>query len=77
MRCIYVEDVEGEQGLELSLEEDQKLNLVGLVKSRFQMAEDSRKPHEERWIQDIKTLEGYMENVLSLENQKSLEYLLK
>ena len=45
--AIYVEEVEGEQGLELSLEEDQKLNLAGLIKSRFQAAEDARRSGNE------------------------------
>ena len=71
--AIYVEEVEGEQGLELSLAENQKLNLAGLIKNRFQAAEDARSSHE----QAIKTLEDFTENELSLENQKSLEYLLK
>ena len=29
--AIYVEEVDGEHGLNLSLEEDQKLNLAGLI----------------------------------------------
>ena len=41
--ALYFEEVEGEEGLELSLEEDQKLNLAGIIKSRFQAAEDARR----------------------------------
>ena len=70
--AIYVAPVEGEQGLELSLEEDQKLNLVGLVKSRFQMAEDSRKPHEDRWIAGYQNFRGlYGKRVKFRESEKS------
>ena len=35
---IY-EEVEGEAGKNLSLEEDQQLNLVGIIKSRFDMCD--------------------------------------
>ncbi len=38
---IY-EEVEGESGKALNLMPDQKLNLAGLIASRFQIAEDSR-----------------------------------
>ena len=38
---IY-ENVEGEAGKNLNLIPDQKINLVGLVQSRFGLAEDAR-----------------------------------
>ena len=47
--ALYTE-IEGEQGLELNLGKDQKLNLAGLIQSRFQTAEDSRNVHETRWL---------------------------
>ena len=36
------EDVEGESGKTLSLEEDQQRNLIGIIKSRYAQAENSR-----------------------------------
>ena len=46
---IYM-DVDGESGKELDLEEDQKLNLVGIINSRLESAEDARNSDEKRWI---------------------------
>ena len=45
---IY-EEVEGEAGKELNLEIEQKSNLIGIVKSRFSVAEDARRSDEARW----------------------------
>jgi hypothetical protein len=39
---IY-EEVEGEAGKSLDLEFDQQTNLVGIIKGRFQQAQDARK----------------------------------
>ena len=39
---IFFEDVEGEQGKSLNLEEDQKLTLVGTIQKRFTDAETAR-----------------------------------
>ena len=44
------EDVEGETGKTLKLEEDQQSNLVGLIKSRYTQAEDKRDIDERRWL---------------------------
>ena len=38
---IY-EEVEGESGVALTLEEDQQRNLIGIIQGRFAQAEDSR-----------------------------------
>ena len=46
---IY-EEVEGEAGKNLSLEEDQQNNLVGIIKSRFALSEESRNGDERRWL---------------------------
>ena len=43
------EDVEGESGKTLSLEEDQQRNLIGIIKSRYAQAENSRDIAEKRW----------------------------
>ena len=44
------EEVEGEAGKELALEIEQKTNLVGIIKSRFTVAEDARRSDESRWL---------------------------
>ena len=44
---IY-EDVEGEAGKILELELEQQSNLVGVIKDRFQQAEDARQTDEHR-----------------------------
>ena len=47
---IY-EEVEGESGVQLTLEEDQQRNIIGTIKDRFQIAEDARQTDERRWLQ--------------------------
>ena len=54
---IY-EEIEGESGKALNLMPDQQLNLAGLIASRFQVAEDSRKIHESRWLQGYQNYRG-------------------
>ena len=44
---IY-EEVEGEAGKNLTLEIDQRQNLVGIIKGRFALSEDARKNDEKR-----------------------------
>ncbi len=68
---IYV-DVEGESGKELSLEEDQKLNLVGIVNSRFESAETARNSDEKRWITAFENYRGlYKKSQKFRESEKS------
>ena len=68
---LYTE-VEGETGKELNLEENQKQNLVGIVKSRFQQAEDSRQVDETRWIKSFENYRGlYKKSVKFRESEKS------
>jgi hypothetical protein len=43
-------DVEGEAGKTLDLEQNQKQNLVGIIQSRFYQAEDARNTDERRWL---------------------------
>ena len=47
---IYLEDVEGEEGQALVLEEDVRNRFVGLLESRFNLAESARDLDEQRWI---------------------------
>ena len=67
------EDVEGEAGKNLNLEEDQRQNLIGILKGRFTLAESARNTDEKRWIKAYENYRGlYAKNVKfreSLENQ--------
>jgi hypothetical protein len=66
------EDIEGEQGKRLVLEEDQKLNLVGIIQSRFKNAEDARIPNEYRWLTAYRNYRGLYDKGLKFrESEKS------
>ena len=66
------ENVEGEQGKTLVLEEDQKLNLVGIIQSRFANAETARIPNESRWLTAYRNYRGlYDKNIKFRESEKS------
>ena len=68
---IY-EDVEGEAGKTLSLEEDQKSNLVGIIQSRFYQAEDARNSDEARWLKAYENYRGlYNKSVKFRDSEKS------
>ena len=54
---IY-EDVEGEAGKNLTLELDQKQNLVGIIQGRFYQAEDARNSDEQRWLKSYENYRG-------------------
>ena len=66
------EDVEGESGKTLSLEEDQQRNLIGIIKGRYAQAENARDIAEKRWIQAYENYRGlYAKNVKFRESEKS------
>ena len=68
---IY-QEVEGESGKALNLMPDQQLNLAGLIASRFQVAEDSRKIHERRWLTAYQNYRGlYGKKIRFRESEKS------
>jgi hypothetical protein len=68
---LYVE-VEGEDGKELNLAFDQRLNLVGVIKDRFKVAEDARMLDERRWIKSFENYRGlYGKKVRFRESEKS------
>ena len=68
----FFENVEGEQGKKLVLEEDQRLNLVGLIKSRFSDAESARIPNEHRWLTAYRNYRGLYDKKLKFrESEKS------
>ena len=65
------EDVEGEAGKNLNLEEDQRMNLVGTILDRFYKAEDARKSDERRWLR------SYENEPIIDKNSKRLYFLSK
>tara|TARA_A100001011_G_scaffold269468_1_gene278686 strand:- start:7474 stop:9687 length:2214 start_codon:yes stop_codon:yes gene_type:complete len=66
------EDVEGEAGKNIKLEENQKNNLVGIIQSRFYTAEDARNSDEKRWIKSYENYRGlYSKGVKFRESEKS------
>jgi hypothetical protein len=68
---IY-EDVEDESGKSLKLEFDQRLNLVGIIKDRFKVAEDARMNDEKRWISAYENYRGlYGKKIKFRESEKS------
>ena len=68
---IY-EDVEGEAGKILDLEMSQQTNLVGVIKDRFQQAEDARQTDERRWLKSYENYRGlYAKSVKFRESEKS------
>jgi len=68
---IY-QDVEGESGKELALELEQKSNLVGIIKSRFQISEDSRRSDELRWLRAYENYRGlYNKSIKFRDSEKS------
>ena len=68
---IY-EDVEGEAGKNLNLIADQKINLVGLIQSRFALSEESRDSDETRWLEAYENYRGlYGKRVKFRESEKS------
>ena len=68
---LYVE-VDGEEGKELNLEFDQRLNLVGVIQDRFKVAEDARITDERRWIKSYENYRGlYGKKIRFRESEKS------
>ena len=48
---LYFEQVEDEQGMQLTLEESLRNNFVGLLMDRYEQAESSRDIDEQRWLE--------------------------
>ena len=70
--ALYLEDVEGEEGKTLVLEEDARNRFVGLLESRFNMAESSRDLDEQRWITAYHNYRGlYGKHLKFRETEKS------
>jgi hypothetical protein len=73
---IYFAPVEGESGLDLTLEESVRLKFVGLVEDRFAQAEKAREHDEARWLQAYHNFRGlYPKNVRFRESEKSRVFI--
>ena len=69
---LYFNPVDGEQGIELTLEENLRNNLVGLIQDRFVSAEHARDLDEQRWLTAYHNYRGmYGKNVKFRESEKS------
>ena len=69
---LFFEDIEGEQGKALVLEDNQKLNLVGIIQGRFSDAETARISHEHRWLKGYRNYRGLYDKRLKFrESEKS------
>ena len=69
---LYFEKVEDEQGTNLTLEENLRNNLVGLIQDRFVSAEHARDLDENRWLAAYHNYRGmYGKNMRFRESEKS------
>jgi len=69
---IYFSDVEGEEGLELKLEESLHNQFVGIITDRYAAAQQARDHDESRWINAYHNYRGlYPKNVKFRESEKS------
>ena len=73
---IYI-DVEGESGKTLNLEMDQKINLVGIINSRFATAEDSRQADETRWLKSYENYRGLYKNSVKFRDSEKSRVFVK
>ena len=73
---IYFSPVEGESGLDLTLEESIRLKFVGWVEDRFAQAERAREHDEARWLQAYHNFRGlYGKSVRFRESEKSRVFI--
>ena len=69
---IYFDDVEGEEGKALSLDETLRNKFVSLLQDRYSAAGDARSQDEGRWITGYHNYRGlYPKNVKFRESEKS------
>ena len=69
---LYFEQVEDEQGMQLTLEESLRNNFVGLIMDRYEQAESARDLDEQRWLDGYHNYRGlYGKNVRFRESEKS------
>ena len=73
---LYFEQVEDEQGLQLTIEDDLRKNLIGLINDRFTSAESARDLDESRWLDAYHNYRGlYAKNVKFRESEKSRVFI--
>ena len=73
---IYFSPVEGESGLDLTLEESIRLKFVGWVEDRLAQAERAREHDEARWLQAYHNFRGlYGKSVRFRESEKSRVFI--
>ena len=69
---LYFEQVEDEQGMQLTLEESLRNNFVGLLMDRYEQAESARDLDEGRWLDAYHNYRGlYGKNIRFRESEKS------
>ena len=69
---IYFEDVQDEQGMNLTLDEQLQNNLAGLIQDRFTSAESARDLDEKRWLEAYHNYRGlYGKYIRFRESEKS------
>ena len=69
---IYFENVQNEDGMRLTLDENLRNNLVGLINARYTSAKSSRDLDEQRWLTAYHNYRGlYGKNVRFRESEKS------
>ena len=69
---IYFQDVPNEDGIQLTLEETLRNNLVGLINDRYTSAKSSRDLDEQRWLTAYHNYRGlYGKNIRFRESEKS------
>ena len=73
---IY-EDVEGESGKNLTLEIDQKQNLVGIIHGRYAQAEDARQTDETRWLKAYENYRGLYKNSVKFRDSEKSRIFVK
>jgi len=71
------EDVEGESGLNLNLEEDQERNLIGIIKGRYAQAEEGRDTDEKRWLQAYENYRGLYNKSIKFRNSEKSRVFVK
>src|SRR5210317_1189450 len=69
---LYFEEVEEEQGMQLTLEESLRNNFVGLIMDRYEQAESARDLDEQRWLEAYHNYRGlYGKSIRFRESEKS------
>ena len=69
---LYFQDVEGEEGKQMELEDSLKLKFVGIIEDRYQSAKLAREYDEQRWLSAYHNYRGmYGKNTKFRESEKS------